>query len=307
MRYLLGTLTSALFLINSHLAQSDLLEDTINRIHFGDVLEIAVIGSPEYDWEGNLNPEGFIEGLELAEEPIYALCSTEEELAKKIEKAYSKFLRNPQVRVKIVSMENRPIAVVFGAVRNPSRFRLKKLVRLSELIRFVDGLSENASGEIEILRSKNASCSSSLRRSDKSTEIIKIKISDLLAGKEESDPFIFSGDIVNVLEAKPVYVIGGVVSPGKIFMRSNMTLAQAIASVGGLTKQSNKKATVFRKEENEIKTIEVDLNKQAESFIIQEYDVIQVSEKGKPSKKIRLEDIEEKRAAVSQLPLKTIE
>jgi protein involved in polysaccharide export with SLBB domain len=307
MRRLLGTLISALFLINFHLAQSNFSEDIVNRIHFGDVLEIDVIGSTEYDWKGNLNPEGFIDGLELAEEPIYALCSTEEELAKKIEKAYSKLLRNPQVRVKIVSMENRPIAVVFGAVRNPSRFRLKRLVRLTELIRFVEGLSENASGEIEILRSKNASCSSSSQRLDKSTEIIKIKISDLLTGKEESDPFILPGDIVTVLEAKPVYVIGAVVNPGKIFMRSNMTLAEAIASVGGLTKQSNKKATVFRREKNEVKTIEVDLNKQAESFLIEEYDVIQVSEKGKPTGKIRLEDIEEKKVAVSQLPLKTIE
>jgi len=288
-------------LTNSYFAQSP--EQVINRIHFGDILEIDVAGSTEYNWRGTINPEGFIDGLELAQEPIYALCNTEKDLAEKIEKAYSKFLREPKITVRIVDIQNRPPAIMFGAIRNPSRFRLKRLVRLSELIRFADGLTENASGEIEILRSKKASCIPY----DEETQIIKIKISDLLEGKEESDPFILSGDIVTITEAKPVYVIGSVASPGKIFLRPNMTLSQAIASVGGLTKKSSKKAIVFRKEKDKTTTIELDLDKQSENFTVQAYDVIQVEEKGKPSGKVRLEEIEEKKPTISQLPLKTIE
>ncbi|GIU81368.1 MAG: hypothetical protein KatS3mg006_0432 [Pyrinomonadaceae bacterium] len=306
MKYSLGILALTMFTTIPQPAQPNLPNDVLNRVHFGDIFEIDVIGSTEYDWKGSLNPEGFIDGLELAEEPIYGLCSTEEELARKVEKAYSRFLREPKVRVKIVSIENRPTAVVLGALRNPSRFRIKRLVRLSELIKHTEGFTERASGEIEILRSKNASCSS-LQTASEPTEIIKVKISELLAGAEESNPFIFPGDIVTVVEAKPIYVIGAVASPGKIFARPNMTLAQAIASVGGLTKQSNRKAIIFRKEKDGIKTIELNLEKQTEKFVLQEYDIILVGEKGKPTERTKFDNIEEKKPDVSQLPLKTIE
>jgi len=33
----------------------------IDRVHQGDIIDVDVVGSFEFDWRGGLNPEGFIE------------------------------------------------------------------------------------------------------------------------------------------------------------------------------------------------------------------------------------------------------
>ena len=52
-----------------------------NLIHPGDLIDIDVIGSVEYDWRGTLNPEGFLDGVDYTENPIFARCRSEEEIA----------------------------------------------------------------------------------------------------------------------------------------------------------------------------------------------------------------------------------
>jgi len=52
-----------------------------NLVHFGDLIEVDVIGSFEYDWRGSLTPEGFFDGLDSLEYQVYGLCQSEEDLA----------------------------------------------------------------------------------------------------------------------------------------------------------------------------------------------------------------------------------
>ena len=39
-------------------------ESEVNLIHSGDLIDVDVVGSIEYDWRGRLNPEGFLDGIE---------------------------------------------------------------------------------------------------------------------------------------------------------------------------------------------------------------------------------------------------
>src|SRR3954470_11961587 len=57
---------------------------TENIIHIGDLIDVDVVGSAEYDWRGNLTPEGFLNGISFVEEPIYAQCRSEEEVAAEV-------------------------------------------------------------------------------------------------------------------------------------------------------------------------------------------------------------------------------
>ena len=50
-------------------------------IHHGDLIEIDVIGSFEFDWRGTLNPEGFLDGMDKIPEQVFALCKSEADLA----------------------------------------------------------------------------------------------------------------------------------------------------------------------------------------------------------------------------------
>lgn len=128
-------------------------------------------------------------------------------------------------------------------------------------------------------------------REDNGSQFINIKISDLLTGKEEANPQILSGDIVTVLEAQPIYVIGGVENPKQISTRSQISLSRAIASAGGLSKDADEtKITIFRRVDNESKIIEADLGKiksnRAEDIVLQAYDIVDVSRRGKKETKI---------------------
>jgi protein involved in polysaccharide export with SLBB domain len=303
-------------------------------IHFGDLIDVDVVGSAEYDWRGTITPEGFLSGIGFIDEPIYALCQTEETIARKIEKAYDKLLRAPKVVVRVLDRSGRPVSVLYGAVKTPQRFQIQRSVRLNELIILSGGITERASGEIQIFRPQYLSCQEekksdenktavegenrtsfvSTRREDNGSTYINIKITDLLAGKTEANPLILTGDIVTILEASPIYIIGGVASPKQISSRSRMTIARAIATAGGLTKDADpKKILIFRRNGRESKTIEVDLDavkaEKAEDIVLQAFDIVDVPQKGKTKRKfppvIRSIDGDDKNAL--NLPLRIVE
>jgi len=143
---------------------------------------------------------------------------------------------------------------------------------------------------------------------------IEVKIGELLAGKEAANPQIFGGDIITVLEAGLIYVIGGVENPKQVYLRSQITLSRALASAGGMTKDADtQKITVYRREANERKTIEVDYEKikinQSEDLILQPFDIIEVNRKGNKKGKLqaKTEMVETREKSISNLPLRIID
>jgi hypothetical protein len=82
-----------------------------NLIHNGDLIEVDVVGSTEYDWRGTLNPEGFLNGINFTDNPIFALCQTEESVGAKIAESYEKILREPTIIVRILDRSKRPVSV----------------------------------------------------------------------------------------------------------------------------------------------------------------------------------------------------
>ncbi|MDQ3179811.1 MAG: SLBB domain-containing protein, partial [Acidobacteriota bacterium] len=288
---------------------TEIAKTEANLIHSGDLIEVDVIGSTEYDWRGTLNPEGYLNGLDFIENPIYALCRNEEAVAADVAKGYSKLLRNPQVEVRILDRSNRPQTILYGAVKIPQRFQIKRPVSLNELIVISGGFTDKVSGEIQIFRQQNLNCfhivtekNTTTAETEKTAEkfvtasqvnvsnFINIKISDLLAGKKESNPQILDGDIVTILEAQPIYIIGGVEHPKQISSRLQVTLTRVIDSAGGLTKNADsKKITIFRREGNETKIIEANLDKieakQADDINLQAFDIVEVTQNGREKRK----------------------
>ena len=310
-------------------------EAEYNLIHLGDLIEIDVVGTLDYDWRGNLNPEGYLVGLEGVEESIYALCRTEQEVAREVAERLGKTLRDPDVVVRILDRSSRPASTVYGAVRVAQRFQIRRAVQLNELLVLSGGLTEKASGEIQIFRPASLSCAGGRKppptangagavsaenerfisaSQSSGPQLITIKIAELLAGKQESNPQILSGDVVTVLESQPVYVIGGVVTPKQIATRSALTVSRAVASAGGLTKDADPtRVTIFRRAGRETAIIEVDLEKikagQAEDPVLQSFDVIEVLQRGREKRKyapvVRAEEQSESNAA--KLPLRVID
>ncbi|MEK7724591.1 MAG: hypothetical protein AAB336_09610, partial [Acidobacteriota bacterium] len=187
-------------------------QENKSLIHFGDFIDVDILGSTEFDWRGTLNPEGFLDGIDFVEEPIYALCQSEETIAEAIAKGYSKLLRNPRVIVKILDRSGRAVSYLYGAVKTPQRFQIQRNVRLNELLILAGGIDEKASGEIQILRTNRLNCVENVSNPNETSnilinqkeitdELLKINISDIVKGGKEFNPFILNGDIITVTEA----------------------------------------------------------------------------------------------------------
>src|SRR5919106_4584665 len=196
----------------------------------GDVLDIRVFGQPELSSSVQVDSDGNLSSLPFLEKPIVAKCRTDKEVQKDITIAYSKFINNPQVSVRISERNSRQPATVFGAVRAPTRVEMKRKVRLNELMAVAGGVTGRASGTILIPHTEPVRCPEPGEEAEAApidgTKIPLqiVKISELRAGKLEANPVIRPGDYVLVTEAEPVYFMGSVHSPTGIYLRDKLTL-----------------------------------------------------------------------------------
>lgn len=309
-------------------SESDSVQNTeaglSDRVHYGDVIEVDVVGSFEFDWRGGLNPEGFLDQMEKVRAPIYALCRTESEIAGELQAEFEKTLREPKVIVRIIDRSGRAAAFVDGAVRMPHRFQIKRPVSLNEILVLTGGITDVANGEITIFRPQSLSCSSATDKpadgtflaasTESGSKTRTIKISDLLRGDGESNPNILSGDIVTVIEALPIYVIGGVNAPKQLSSRAQITLTRAIAAAGGVAKGSDSDiVTIFRRSNGEPHVIEADLKKissgQADDIPLQPFDIVDVPHKGRAKNKFPpvIDRAGAKRTTMTKLPLRIVD
>lgn len=258
----------------------------------GDTLDIRVFGQPDLNWTGEVDADGNISSLPFVDTPIRAQCRTDKEVQKDITAAYSKYLNKPQISVRLTGRNSRPPAMVLGAVPSPTRVQMQRRVRLNEVITVSGGWTERANGDIQILHTVPVMCPEPdevvepiLTNDGLGTDTLRIyKISDLMAGKPEANPFIRPGDVVTVMEAKPIYVTGTVVAPQPLLLRDGMTLSRAIAMVGGAISGDAKTSDVriYRTKpgssEQEILRIDLSAIKKQKraDVLLQPYDVIEV-------------------------------
>lgn len=263
--------------------------DSTERIHLGDLVDIDVVGSTEFDWRGRLSPEGFVSGLRFTESPVYGLCRMPSEVAVEVAEAYGKFLNQPQVNVTILDRSERLPVILYGAVRAQQRFRLLREVYLSELIVISGGITADASGEVTLLRQPRASCGAGdLKEAGAEqvgdSQLLRLTIADLLAGKALANPKVRYGDVITVEESKPVYVMGGVMNPTRIYFREGLTVSRAVASAGGLTKDADAGKVAILRRGSEQGVVTVNLKGveagSADDVQLLPYDIIDVAREG---------------------------
>ncbi len=305
------TLSVVLLSVGVSFAQNELPKFDPDLIHHGDIIDVDVIGSFEFDWRGGITPEGFLNGYDKIPDQVQALCRPEVDVASAIEAQLKAVLREPKVVVRIIDRSNRPLAAISGAVRNAYRFRINREVRLNELIALSGGITDNTSGTIDIFRPMNAGC---FVRSPQSNvnERVNIQISDLLAGKPEANPIIAAGDIINVLEANPVYVIGGVTNPGQIKFRPGLTLDRAIAISGGVVKKNGTgKAKIYRRSEGKSEIIEADVSRTADSdtseIPLEPFDIVEILERGSTERRFPTVGSRNDSNDQTAIPIRTID
>lgn len=259
----------------------------------GDTLDVRVFAQPDLNAVVEVDSDGNISSLPFLEAPIPAKCRTDKDIQKDITKAYAKYLKNPQISVRVAERKSRQPATVFGAVRQPTRVQMQRKIRLNELVVVSGGFTERASGTIQILHTEPLMCpqpgEEALAAPIDGTKVPfeLIKISELRTGKVSANPVIRPGDYVLVTEAEPVYVTGSVTAPQGIFLRDQLTLSRALAMVGGARKEAKlSDVRIYRQKPGatDQEMIRVDYSaikkNQKPDFFLQAFDIIEVPEAG---------------------------
>jgi polysaccharide export outer membrane protein len=208
------------------------------------MLDVRVLFQSDMNAMVVVDSDGNINSLPFLEAPIPAKCRNEKEVQKDIVKSFSKYLKNPQVSVTIFQKNSRSPAIITGAVKQPTRAVMQRTVRLNELIATAEGISERASGTIEILHTEPVMCPQPGQEAlgkpfdeDQAPREL-IKLSDLRAGIPQANPIIRPGDYVTVSEAQPIYVTGSVLAPQIVYLTDDLMLSRALAIAGGTTREA---------------------------------------------------------------------
>jgi len=216
----------------------------------GDEITGKVLGEAQFDFVSTVDENGHIE-VPFFDKPVNARCRTESELRTEISKLLAKYLKNPQLSLRVTKRDSRPPVSVLGQVKKEERFQLTRRVQLLELISYAGGESEKSGGVVQVFRTLGPVCSSpddpnrwaSSGDSGSNVPMRQFSLTELRKGNQEANPEILAGDIIVVQKASPVYVIGEVVRPGEFVLPDGgLPLTQAIAMASGVNRDAKTKS-----------------------------------------------------------------
>jgi polysaccharide biosynthesis/export protein len=215
-------------------SSAPLVSDPDYAIGEGDLVEVVVVGSPEYNVRARVASDGSV--LLPLIGAVKAAGQSQATLSENVAKALKAggYYANPIVRVELIGIRSR-YAIVLGAVGSQGLVPLDRAYRLSELIARVGGKSENGADYIVVTPAKGASK--------------RYAFDALATGGPSEDPVVQAGDKIYVPpQSQDVYYLTGEVkSPGPFPSAKDLTLRIALAKAGGLTENgSDKRVTVVR-------------------------------------------------------------
>ena len=216
--------TILLFLI----ATTTLFGD-VYRIKKGDTLLISVIGQPEYTHSAQVREDGRISyfggDLDVAGQTVETVNQQIREFL-----VSESLVRNPVVMVSPVLQENG--VFVGGAVKLPGRYPISPEtdIGLYRAIALAGGMAENADHQIvQLIR----------------TDVPEtVETYDLSPTHPYRDIRVNVNDLVFVMPLSAVEVQGQVQTPGKFFIRGQISIEEALARAGGPTQEADLTALV---------------------------------------------------------------
>jgi polysaccharide export outer membrane protein len=231
--------------------------------------------------------------------PILAMCKTERELRIEVGKLLSRYLKNPQLNLRVTQRNSRPPVSIYGEVRQQQQFDLKRRVRLLDVLSAAGGVTEKSGGMIVVYHTRPPVCADAATiaawkttaGNDLDVPSATYSIASLREGSNEANPEIFPGDIVVVQKAAPVYVVGEVVHPGEFSIpEGGLPLTQAVAMASGITREAKTNSIkVYRRKAGSPQPEALSFNYdsvrkgQAKDLMLEPFDIVEV---GKAPKKI---------------------
>lgn len=257
----------------------------------GDEITGKVLGEAQFDFVVTVDEDGKIE-VPFFDKPVVAKCRSERELRTDISTLLAKYLKNPQISIRVTDRKSRPPATIYGEVRTPQQIILMRKATLIELLAFSGGVTDDAGGMIQVFRTRAPLCTDAGEDSDwrqsgsDPTDVPSrmYSLGSVKLGKEEANPLIYPGDVIVVQKARPVYITGEVVTPQGVYIKEGgLSLTQAIAMIGGVKREAKTKdIKIYRlksgSKERETISANYDMIKkgQQKDIPLEPYDIVEV-------------------------------
>jgi protein involved in polysaccharide export with SLBB domain len=222
----------------------------------GDEITGKVLGEEQFDFVATVDANGKIE-VPFFDRPVTAQCRTEPELRADVARLLSKYLKSPQLSLRVTQRNSRPPVSVYGEVRQQQQLIMTRRARLLELIAAAGGVTEKSGGMIQVFRTRPPMCAETFTDASWTTASAEglnvpsrlYSLAALRQGGEDANPEILPGDIIVVQKASPIYVTGEVVHPGELNIpEGGLPLTQAVAMASGITREAKTKTIkVYRR------------------------------------------------------------
>jgi len=209
------------------------------KIGRDDLIDVSVFEVPDLSGAGRVSASGII-SLPLVG-TIEAAGKTTQEIEKVVEDALrANYVNDPHVTVFVREYASQPVSVL-GAVKLPGIYQIKGQKFLLDMLAMAQGLDTiNAGRIIQVIRRQQESADG--------PQTITVDAEDLFQnGKTELNIPIKAGDVINVLQAGSIFVVGEVMRPGEFVLHQgrSVTAGQAVAWGGGVTRNAKKKEAVI--------------------------------------------------------------
>lgn len=257
----------------------------------GDEIEVKVLGEDQFNFVAAVSEDGKIE-IPFMDQPVTGMCKTERQIRTEVTQILSKYLRSPQVNLKVTERKSRPPIIVSGEVRKPLEVTAYRKVRLLELMSATGGVTERAGGLIQVFRNHAPICGDPEEIAEWNNQAANsngvvsgmYSYSNLRTGTDEANPVIYPGDVIVALPAAPVYFTGEIKSASNLQIpEGGLSLFRAIAMQGGVTKEAKTKdIKIYRKKTDSAdwETLSVNFDKiqkgEQKDVMLEPYDIVEV-------------------------------
>src|SRR5262245_11834877 len=228
MKYLV---LAAFFLAGAAWAQSE-------KLGIGDAIRVTVFQQPDMTTEARISEKGTVSLPLIGEQKIAGKPSPEAGKQVAGELKDGKYLKDPQVRVALVTLRSRQISVL-GQVARPGLYPLDDAsAGITQVLAAAGGVLPTGADSATLLR-------------DGKQQPIDVK------GKDAAFQ-LQPGDTVYIERAPVFYIYGEVTRSGAYRIEPNMTVMQAIAAGGGITPRGSDRRLKMRRTAGDGKVVETD-------------------------------------------------
>ncbi len=230
-----------------------------------DEVSIRVIESEEISEEPfRIDPGGDI-SLPLVGR-VRAAGRTPQRLETELTERLRAFIHEPQVLVRVTQFRSQPVSVI-GAVNKPGIHQLEGHKSLIEILSLAGGPRQDAGHTVKITRRREwgpIPLESAADDPSGRFQVAEVSLEAVMEARNpEENVLIMPNDVISVPRAEMIYVIGGVERSGGFVLheKENVTVLQALALAGGLTRTAAKKnAKILRPAEGDAERTEITIN-----------------------------------------------